>query len=64
MIIKELDPKKATGLDKIPAKIVHMSANVTDSHLPNIINNNITKNACSEKAKVASVRPIFRKNEC
>ena len=63
MIIKELDPKKATGLDKIPAKIVQMSANVTDSHLPNIINN-ITKNACSEEAKVASVRPIFRENEC
>ena len=62
-IIKVLDPKKATGLDKIPPKIVKMSAHIIDSHLANIINNNITKNAFSEKAKVASVRPIFKKNE-
>ena len=48
-IIKELDPKKATGLDKIPPKIVKMSANVIDSHLANIINNDITKNVFSEK---------------
>ena len=39
-----------------------MSANVIDSYLANI-NNDITKNAFSEKAKVASVRPIFMKNE-
>ena len=32
-IIKELDPKKATGLDKIPPKVVKMSANdAIDSH--------------------------------
>ena len=30
--IKELDPKKATGLDKIPPKVVKMSANAIDSH--------------------------------
>ena len=40
-----------------------MSANVIDSHLANIINNDITKNVFSEKAKVASVKPIFKKNE-
>ena len=61
-IIKELSLKKATGLDKIPPKIVKkMSANVIDSHLASIINDDITQNFFSEKAKVASVRPIFRK---
>ena len=40
-----------------------MSAEVIDSHLANIVNNDITKNAFSKKAKVASVRPIFKKNE-
>ena len=61
-IIKELSLKKATGLDKIPPKIVKkMSANVIDSHLASIINDDITQNVFSEKAKVASVRPIFRK---
>ena len=43
-IIKELDPKKATSLDKIPPKIVKISANAIDSHLANIVNNDITKN--------------------
>ena len=61
--IKELDPKKATGLVKIPPRIVKMSANVTDSQLANIINNDITKNIFSEKAEVSSVKPIFKKNE-
>ena len=40
-----------------------MSANFTDSHLENIINDDITKNVFSEKAKVASVSPIFKENE-
>ena len=62
-IIKESDPKKATGLDKIPPKIVKLSANVIDSRLGNIINNDITKNVFSEQAKVAYVKPIFKKND-
>ena len=40
-----------------------MSANLIDSHLENIKNNDITKTVFSEKAKIASVRPIFNKNE-
>ena len=40
-----------------------MSAEVIDFHLANIVNNDITKNVFSKKAKVASVRPIFKKNE-
>ena len=48
-IIKELDPKKARDLDKIPSKIVKMSANVIDSHLANFINNDITKTGFQEK---------------
>ena len=51
-IMKELDPKKATDLDKIPPEVVKMSANVIDSHLANIINNDIGQNVFSEKTKV------------
>ena len=40
-----------------------MSANDIDSHLANVINNDIAKKVFSEKAKVAYVRPIFKKNE-
>ena len=32
-IIKSLNPKKATGPDKIPVKIVKLAASVIDSHL-------------------------------
>ena len=58
------DPTKEAGLDKIPPKLVKMSANIIDAHLASIINNDITKNVFSEKAKVAFKRPIFKKNEC
>ena len=61
--IKEGDSKKATVPDKIPPKIIKLSANVIDCHLTNIINSDIEKNSFSEDAKIASVRPIFKKNE-
>ena len=38
-IIKSINPKKATGPDKISPKIVKLSVNIIDSHLMNIINN-------------------------
>ena len=62
-IIKELNAKKATGPDKIPPKIVRLSANIIDSHLTNIINSDLLKDSFSEDAKTASVRPIFKKKE-
>ena len=34
-----------------------------DPHLKNIINSDIEKNSSSEGAKIASVRPISKKNE-
>ena len=46
-IINILDPKKATGLNKIPPKTVKISANVTDYDIANIINNGITNNVFS-----------------
>ena len=39
-----------------------MCANAIDSHFANI-NDDIRKNVFSEKAKLASVKPIFKKNE-
>ena len=59
-IIKNINPKKATGPDKIPPKIVRLSANI-DSHLMNIINNDLSNNSFSNEAKVATVRPIYKK---
>ena len=62
--ILEVDLKKATGPNKIPPKIMKISANVIDSDLTNIINSDIEKKSFSEDARIASVRPIFRKNKC
>ena len=62
-IIKGLNPKKATGPDKIPVKIVKLATSVIDSHLTNIINNDLSNNAFSDSAKLASVRPIYKKDD-
>ena len=56
----ELNPKKAIGQDKIATKIV-LSANIIDSHLVNINNEDITKSFFSEGAKISSPKPIFKK---
>ena len=53
-IIKNMNPKKATDLDKNPPNII-------DSHLMNIINNDLSNNSFSNEAKVATVRPIYKK---
>ena len=58
-----MNPKKTTGPDKIPVKIVKLAASVNDSHLTNIINNDLSNNAFSDSAKLASVRPICKKGD-
>ena len=40
-----------------------MSAYIIDKHLTNIINNDLLRNSLSDSAKIASVRPIFTKEE-
>ena len=59
-ILRNINSRKATGSDKIPPKIVKMSANIIDSHLTNTINSDLKRNAFSDSAKVASIRPIFK----
>ena len=58
--LRNKNSRKATGPDKIPPKIVKMSENIIDPHLTNIINSDLKRNAFSDSAKVASIRPIFR----
>ena len=54
-ILRNINSRKTTGPDKLPPKIVKMSANIIDSHLTNIINS-----VLSDSAKVASIGPIFK----
>ena len=62
-IINGSSPKKATGTDLIPVKIVKLATSVIDSHLSNIINNDLPNNAFSDYAKLASVRSIYKKDD-
>ena len=59
-ILRNINSRKAKGPDKIPPKIVKMSINIIGSHLTNIINSDLKRNAFSDSAKVASIRPIFK----
>ena len=49
ILIKHLNPKKATGPDGIPLKIIKLSADVIDEHLTNIINTDLEYSCFSEK---------------
>ena len=63
IIIKPLNPNKATGPNHIPLKIIKTAANVIDSHLAYIINKDLKENEFSENAKTALVRPIYKKDD-
>ena len=39
-----------------------LSANIIDPHLANMINYDLDNNSLSEDAKIATVRPIYRKS--
>ena len=60
-LLKNINIKKATGPETIPPKLVKLSANILDSHLCNIINKDLESNSFSDRAKIASVRPIYKK---
>ena len=61
-LLKSVNTKKATGPDKSPPpKLVKLSANVIDSHLCNIINKGLQDSSFPDAAKIASVRPIYKK---
>ena len=62
-MIKGLNPNKATAPYKFPVKIVKLATSVIDSHLSNIINNDLPNNAFSDYAKLASVRSIYKKDD-
>ena len=61
-IMSKLDTTKACGPDKIPPKIVKISANILDSPIANIITANINSNRFSENAKNANVPPVYKKD--
>ena len=62
-LIKHLTQRKPLDLIRFRlSKIVKVAANIIDSDLTNIINNDLPMNSSSNSAKVGSVRPIFKKD--
>ena len=61
--LKSIDQKKSTGIDKIPPKLVQMSADILSTPLSNAINNSISKGKFPDDAKVESVSPLDKHTE-
>ena len=62
-LLKNIDDKKATGTDKIPPKLVKISAKVLSQPLADAINNSISKGVFPDNAKIASVPPIDKQSD-
>ena len=62
-LIMSVDTKKATDVDKIPPKLVKLTADVLATPLSLAINSSIDKGAFPDAAKVASVSPVDKETD-
>ena len=60
-LLKQIDPKKATGPDIAPPKLVKMSVNMIEKHLCNLINMDIDNYNVPDNTQVATARPLCKK---
>ena len=58
-----LDHRKATGCDRIPAKVLSQSRLVISQPLTNIFNSCILYNTFPDLCKLAEIRPIYKKSD-
>ena len=61
--LHQLNSKKATGYDQIPAKLLKVSADIIAPSLTAQINNNITASYFPTELKTAQVIPVFKKKD-
>ena len=62
-ILTFLNASKGTGFDKIPAKLVQLSASNIARCLTMLINQSITQGVFPDSAKIASVIPVFKQED-
>ena len=62
-LLKNINVKKATGTNKIPPKLVKISAEVLSQPLADAINNSISKGVFPDNANIASVSPIDKQSD-
>jgi hypothetical protein len=61
--LKKVNVNKSTGDDKIPPKILQISANVLDKPLTTVINLSINEMTFPGQSKTAAVVPIFKSED-
>jgi hypothetical protein len=61
--LKSLNPKKATGVDNIPPKILKRSAESISVPLSRIVNKIIDSNIFPDDLKKAQVTPLYKKDD-
>ena len=61
--LHQLNSKKATGYDQIPAKLLKVSADIIAPSLTAQINNNIAASYFPTELKTAQVIPVFKKKD-
>ena len=61
-LLKNIEDKKAVGTDKVPPKLVKLSATVLSQPLTDALNNSISKIIFPDNAKVAFVSSVNKKS--
>jgi hypothetical protein len=61
--MNNINIKKATGADGIPAKIIKCSKSVIAPQITSIVNMSIDQSVFSDKIKKAQVTPLYKKND-
>ena len=63
LILKSLDPNKATGHDQIPARVLRDGASVLAAPIARLINTVIDNAGVPAEWKVAEICPIFKRDD-
>ena len=62
-LLRNIDEKKATGLDMIPSKLLKMAAGIVTPSLTAIFTKSITTGIYPTEWKMARVTPVFKKGD-
>ena len=62
-LLRKINERKATGLDKIPCKLLKMAANIVAPSLSQIFDKSIHSGIFPADWKLARVSPIFKKGD-
>ena len=57
-LLRNIDRKKSTGIDKIPSKLIKLSVKVWSKPLAILINDNFNKGMFPDNAKIECVSPL------